>query len=116
MLIVDDEPNIIDLLKTALADRFEISVAEDGLSALELIRKNEFETMICDMMMPGMSGMELFSLIENSNPVLAAYTIFITGGAFTPRASEFLEHPQRMVLEKPFSIADLRSFVERLNH
>jgi CheY-like chemotaxis protein len=66
----------------------------------------------CDLMMPGMSGIELYEHLRQSRPALARRIVFMTGGAFTRRAAEFLAATENRRVEKPFSL----ELIERIVH
>jgi FixJ family two-component response regulator len=61
-----------------------------------------------------MSGMDLHQWLLKRNRALARQMVFITGGAFTPRASEYLRRAGNLKLEKPFDIANLKRLVSEL--
>ncbi|MCA9647944.1 MAG: response regulator, partial [Myxococcales bacterium] len=101
--IVDDEPVVLKALKRILKQH-EVELAHSGKQALErLLDKQElFDVIVCDMMMPEVSGLEVYQRLDAEAPDLALRMVFMTGGAFTPAAREFLaEHKDRW-LEKPF--------------
>ena len=64
-------------------------------------------------MMPDVSGMDVFARMDESRPGYGERFIFMTGGAFTPKAREFLESVDNEYIEKPFSIRELRKLVSR---
>ena len=66
-----------------------------------------FDVILCDLMMPGMTGMELHEWLLANDLELAQRVIFLTGGAFTPKAAEYIEHVPNRTLEKPFGSAQL---------
>jgi CheY-like chemotaxis protein len=68
---------------------------------------------VCDLMMPGVSGMECYEALRASRPELAASMIFLTGGAFTPKAVAFLDRVPNARIEKPFDADALRAEVAR---
>jgi CheY-like chemotaxis protein len=69
---------------------------------------------LCDLMMPRMSGMELYAEVLKISPEQAERMIFMTGGAFTPRAREFLDTTTNPRVDKPFDAASLRAAVNRM--
>lgn len=73
-----------------------------------------FDLILCDLMMPAMTGMEVHDELVRLEPELAARMSFLTGGAFTPRARAFLAVVPNPRLEKPFDPQGLRSFVRTL--
>ena len=65
-------------------------------------------------MMPKMSGMDLHAWLAQRDPALARQVVFITGGAFTPRAMEYLARAGNLRIDKPFDNANLRRLVAQL--
>jgi CheY-like chemotaxis protein len=80
-----------------------------------LLEKGEtFDVMLCDLMMPEMSGMDLHALVAKKWPDLARKTAVLSGGAFSERAQSFIETSGLKCLDKPFSIRELVDAVTRL--
>ena len=65
-------------------------------------------------MMPKVSGMDLHKWLAAHNPALARQVVFITGGAFTPRAMEYLASVGNLKIDKPFDAALLKQLVSQL--
>jgi two-component system cell cycle sensor histidine kinase/response regulator CckA len=113
LLLVDDEPSLGRALAAALQDEHEVVAVTSGQAALDLLAVDDgFDLVLCDLMMPRMSGMDLWARVNASRPALADRFVFVTGGAFTPEAIRFLaaDHPQ---MEKPFDLAQLREMLRR---
>lgn len=90
----------------------DVSVAADAQEALAKIKAGErYAVIISDLMMPGMSGMELHAAIAVIDPDQVTKMVFMTGGAFTPRAHEFFEQVPNPKIEKPFDRAELLSVI-----
>ncbi len=68
---------------------------------------------LCDLLMPEMSGVELFQHLEAEAPDQCERVVFLTGGAFTPRAQEFLSRVPNARLEKPFDLDDLMVLIRK---
>jgi CheY-like chemotaxis protein len=82
---------------------------------LELLRAGErYDVLLCDLMMPEMSGIDLFEAIEALDHAQARRVIFLTGGAFTPRAQEFMARVPNTRLEKPFDIDELMHLIRKV--
>jgi PAS domain S-box-containing protein len=108
LLVVDDEIAIGRTLAIALSDEFDVGTATSGRSALELLEgEARFDVVLCDLMMPDVSGMDVYERVVERRPELAARFVFVTGGAFTDRARAFVERVQAPVVEKPFDLAKL---------
>jgi CheY-like chemotaxis protein len=70
-----------------------------------------FDLILCDMMMGGMSGVDLHEWLLSTHPALASKLVFITGGAFTPREREHLNKVCNLRIEKPFNVANFKRIV-----
>lgn len=110
--VVDDEPGIRRAIGRALASAHEVVPFERGRALADRIAAGEhFDAILCDMMMPDMSGMELHQVLSLGAPEQADAMIFMTGGAFTPEARAFLASVPNARVDKPFDIAALRALV-----
>jgi CheY-like chemotaxis protein len=113
VLIVDDEPALLDVLRGIVAPFHEVVLASSGTVALELLRENPaFDVVLCDLMMAGVDGVGLFDEISQVDRRLAERVVFMTGGAFTPRVREFLERVPNPCLEKPFDATRLLDLID----
>ena len=114
VLIVDDEAYVGSALRRALLPRHEVTVLRSGAEALVLLDRGEqFDTIICDLMMPTLSGMDLHERVHHTKPDLARRMIFLTGGAFTGGSQAFAEKMQDRVLDKPVDLAQLHALLAR---
>ncbi|MCA9627490.1 MAG: response regulator [Myxococcales bacterium] len=114
ILVVDDEAAIRTTIYRALCDRHDVSLASGPRQALEELANGDYDQILCDIMMPEMTGPEMFKRVSQSRPDLASRFVFLSGGVLNARLHEFVETTGRdRVLEKPFSIAGLLRFVER---
>ena len=114
ILLVDDEPMILESLRRALA-RYEVQTLTRAREALERIVAGErFDVIFCDLLMPGMSGMELSEELSRAAPEQAARIVFTTGGAFTARAREFLDRAKNPCIEKPFDLRRLHALIQEI--
>jgi two-component system, cell cycle sensor histidine kinase and response regulator CckA len=119
VLVVDDESVVAHTLKVLLQGEHDLVVAESGAEALELLQGDpasmpSYDAILCDLMMPGMTGMELFEVLRREYPALARRVVFMTGGVSMMRVSEFLASVPNAKFEKPFDIAELRRCLHRL--
>jgi CheY-like chemotaxis protein len=82
--------------------------------ALERLLDGEwFDAILCDVMMPEMSGIELYQELQKTLPHYVERVVFVTGGAFTPNARAFLDRVPNERMEKPVNTLDLRALVQR---
>ena len=113
VLVIDDESGIRRALVRALAEH-EVDVAESGREGLELARDGNYDIIFCDLMMPEVTGMDVFERIREHDEDLAERFVFITGGAFTARARAFLEATTNPRIKKPFDLLEIRAIVADL--
>jgi PAS domain S-box-containing protein len=115
VLVIDDEPLIRSLVSRLLVGRFRVTTADGVRAALSALNQSsDFDAILCDLMMPGESGMDFFGVVRRLYPELLKRVAFITGGAVTPDTSKFLETAARPVLNKPFNAQSLSAFVEQV--
>ncbi|MBI5512943.1 MAG: PAS domain S-box protein [Deltaproteobacteria bacterium] len=113
VLVVDDEPLIGHVVRRLLQPEHLVVLETDAPSALARLDAGErFEVILCDLMMPGMTGMDFHERLREKHPALLDAVIFMTGGAFTASAREFLERVPNPHLSKPFDVAALRKLLE----
>ena len=111
VLIIDDEP-LIGTALLRLLPGHDVTVECAALPALARIRAGEiFDVILCDLMMPEMSGMALFERLREVAPALLDRVVFMTGGAFTAAAREFLDSIPNARLEKPLDLTALRALL-----
>ncbi|MCG8555956.1 MAG: response regulator [Proteobacteria bacterium] len=111
ILIVDDEVGVAKALQRALRDH-HVTIALSGREAIRRLREGPaYDLVFCDLMMPDLSGMDLYENTRKSSPGLERRMIFMTGGAFTNRARIFLETVPNPWFEKPFDIHEVRDLV-----
>jgi signal transduction histidine kinase len=109
VMMLDDEPVVGRSVARMLRGEQEVVVVTAGREALALIERGErFDAILCDVMMPELTGYEFYELAVALDASLARRFVFLTGGAFTPRAAEFLARVQCPRVEKPFERATLR--------
>jgi two-component system cell cycle sensor histidine kinase/response regulator CckA len=111
ILIVDDEAQVSSALGL-LFEGCEVVTCSSGREALsELERDGVFDWIFCDLMMPDVSGMDVHREVRRASRATADRMVFMTGGAFTPRAREFLERIDNPVLNKPFRGREVASLL-----
>jgi CheY-like chemotaxis protein len=112
ILVVDDEPAIAGVIRRILSKEHDVVTTVAAAEALGRIRAGEsFDVILCDLMMPQMTGMDLHGELRKVNPACAERMIFLTGGAFTPAARAFLDAVSNQRVEKPFDAQHLRALV-----
>ncbi len=108
VLVVDDEPFLLAVVGEILRGEHEVVTAAGGREALAVLAQDTaFDAVLCDLMMPGVDGIEIHSWLLESAPALAARMVFCTGGVFTARAESYLARTGLRVIEKPFTAEDV---------
>lgn len=120
VLVVDDEISLVKSTVRMLATQHDASGTSDPHELLARLRAGEsFDAIICDLMMPQLTGGELYREVKRIAPSIAQRIVIATGGAFTHDAAAFLDEVNNPVLEKPFQRATLldviRQIVEKTN-
>jgi CheY-like chemotaxis protein len=111
VLVIDDEPLITKGMRRMLRDH-DVVAAEGAREALGRILAGEhFDVILCDLMMPEMTGIELHEEVARHAPAMLERMVFVTGGAFTESARAFLARPGIEHLEKPVDFKLLRSLI-----
>ncbi|HZU84811.1 MAG TPA: ATP-binding protein [Polyangiaceae bacterium] len=110
ILVVDDEPMMARAVQRLLDAEHDVVATSDPREAVDrVVGGARFDAILCDLMMPTMTGMEVYEAIAQAAPDQARRMVFMTGGAFTPRAIEFLEEVDNPRIEKPLEHAALRA-------
>jgi signal transduction histidine kinase/CheY-like chemotaxis protein len=114
ILVVDDEPKVLAAIRRSLCRRHDVDVVGDGRRALDLLAVASYDVILCDLMMPQITGMELHDTLAVRFPEQAQRMVFLTGGAFTAPARDFLSTTTNKRLEKPFDLKELKRLVNGL--
>jgi PAS domain S-box-containing protein len=108
VLVVDDEPALLRSLRAMIGADHEVVTASSGHEALEVLRDDSrFDVVLTDLMMPKVTGMDLYDAIRSAHPGMERRIVFMTGGAFTPRGRDFLATVPNRCMEKPFGRPEL---------
>jgi CheY-like chemotaxis protein len=112
ILVVDDDPMVGTTLRRVLERDHEVTVVESGREALTLIGAGlRYDVILCDVMMPQMTGIELHAELGHLAVDQQERMIFVTGGTFTPKARAFFDKAPNALIEKPFNLRNLRAVV-----
>jgi PAS domain S-box-containing protein len=112
VLVIDDEPRVAVTIKRLLERDHQVQAVGSIAEAQALIDAGQgFDLIVCDLMMPYGTGMDLHARLSETAPHLARRMLFVTGGAFSAAAEAFLKRPDIRWLEKPFAAAELRQAI-----
>jgi two-component system cell cycle response regulator len=115
ILVVDDDRQLASALQWILADEnFLVDIAFDGEEALTKVKAHEYDAIICDLMMPKLSGDQFYLRARELRPSLTDHFIFITGFAADPKVNRFLLDQEVKYLVKPFAVDGLINCVRQL--
>ena len=111
-LIVEDEADVAETLCELLErEGYEVTYASDGAAALMALDREEFDLIVSDLRMPGVSGPDLHARLAETRPHLVAKMGFVTGDTLGSSMSDFLRSCGRPVLEKPFTKVGVRCLI-----
>jgi CheY-like chemotaxis protein len=103
---------VLEVVSRILVDEHDVRAVTNGREAVDLLLSGEpFDLVLCDLMMPEMTGADVLRQLERASPELGRRVAFMTGGAATPAAVAFLEGTTHARLEKPFEPDALRALV-----
>jgi PAS domain S-box-containing protein len=112
-LIIDDEVGVCRTIERVLAGSYRTTSVNSGREALELLgRDQSFAVIICDLLMPDISGVEVNEHLSKHYPRLEERMVFITGGTFTERTNDLVASTSRPIMLKPFNIKEFREVVD----
>jgi CheY-like chemotaxis protein len=115
VLVIDDERLITQVVRRTLTQEHDVVALDNAAEALRRLDAGErFDAIVCDLMMPGLTGMDFHARVLRDYPDLADKIVFFTGGAFTPRARDFLRHVPNQRVEKPIGGHALRQVINAI--
>jgi len=112
ILVCEDEASLRELVRISLGDGYRFLEATDGAAALELVRRSHPDVVVLDVMMPGMSGLDVIRTVRGEPTVSATPVVAIS--AWTHLEGEALEAGADCFVGKPFEPETLRACVEKL--
>jgi len=111
VLVVDDEETVRQAFEATLqAQGYEVVLGEDGRDALRIIRREHFDLIFLDILIPEVSGASVIKAIKRRDP--EAVVVLITGYPYHDETLAALEHGPAMLLPKPIRLADIEAVLE----
>jgi two-component system, NtrC family, sensor kinase len=115
VLIIDDEEWILELAKAVLRnDGYQVVTALSGAKAIAALDRMNFDIIVTDWKMPGMSGMQFYEHLLDTNTALARRVLFMSGDVVNDVFNEFLKRHNRTCLTKPFELEEFRTAVAKV--
>ncbi|TDQ06924.1 response regulator transcription factor [Pedobacter metabolipauper] len=113
VLLIEDEPGLVSVIVRGLSDSgIEVSAATDGITGLEMVIKHQFDLVILDLMLPGMSGIQVCREIRKINDSIAV--LMLTALSSTENIITGLDSGADDYLVKPFKFAELEARIRTL--
>ncbi|MEZ4846328.1 MAG: ATP-binding protein, partial [Bdellovibrionota bacterium] len=115
VLVIDDEPLLLKLIQRTLGDDHDVTIKESSVDAFQYLKAHpNCDVILCDLMMPEMNGVELYEKMTTLLPEMMPKFAFMTGGAFTQSAIDFISSGSLKKIDKPFTPAALKIFVKQM--
>ena len=106
---------IRELISDALKiEGHDVHTAENGKEGLDLIGRNRFDLVFCDLRMPEMDGQALYEEVQRDYPQVLKRIVFVTAQANSADYGPFLRTTGIPVIEKPFTLSQLRQMVGKI--
>ena len=113
ILAVDDSESNIDILLDALGSEYEIVVALDGESALEIVAEDKPDLILLDIMMPGIDGFEVLERLKASPATADIPVVILSARTGSDDWARGIELGAADYLTKPFDIPDVKACIIR---
>jgi PAS domain S-box-containing protein len=111
ILVIDDEAEVGNAARRILGRQHEVDTVTSAKDALGRVAEKNYDVILCDLMMPEMTGMQFYEQLQSDDPEHAKRVVFMSGGVFSPEAQRFLETVEQPKISKPFGTAVLREAV-----
>jgi PAS domain S-box-containing protein len=114
VLVIDDDASVASTIRRALLREHDVTAVTDPRQVLDILtRERAYDVIFCDLMMPHMTGQQLYERIRTEHPEALAHIVFVTGGATNSTISAFLVQLPNDVIEKPFVVSNLLAVARR---
>ena len=112
VLLLEDDPQFKEIMQEFLSSQgFRVACVQNGVEGVHEVLANDFEVIICDMMMPTLPGDMFFRAVERMRPHLCKRFIFMTGHRGNPKVNDFIRTVNGTILSKPFHVDDLLEMI-----
>ncbi len=115
ILFIDDEPSLCSLVKEFLTRQgHDVVVASTGEEGLQNAQEGDFDVIVCDMRLPGISGEDVCMGVLEEKPEMADRIMVATGDILSPQTQDFFDRTGLPHIHKPFTLEDLKDAIARL--
>src|SRR2546430_44494 len=112
VLLLEDDLQFKEIMKEFLSTHnFDVVAVQNGVEGVHEVLANDFEVILCDMMMPTLPGDMFFRAVERMRPHLCERFIFMTGHRGNPKVADFIRNVNGTILSKPFHVDDLLEMI-----
>ena len=114
VLLVDDDLHVAQAIRRVLEREHDVVVVHSGMEAIATLESEQapdFDVILCDMHMPGLSGPDVFRHLSQHHPGLVPSLVFLSGSTLSPEEQDFFRSSGRPAVAKPFDVGDFRHFV-----
>jgi len=116
IMVIEDERLIAKLIEKTLKQHIVVPFvnSQEALAVLRTAESSEWDLVICDVLMPYLSGISIYATLKEENSPFVDKFLFITGGSLLPAIDDFFSRHDVVVLEKPFKSKDLLEAIEQV--
>ena len=114
VLVVDDDAQVRRALHRVLSKDYDVETSASVDEALVALGQRDFDAVLCDVMMPNRTGLDLHTLVNGAYPEMLTRLIFMTGGAFAPTLQAFFEQLSTPRLDKPLDARAVREAIDKV--
>jgi CheY-like chemotaxis protein len=113
VLLLEDEDELTEVLKAFLeSHQFRVTSVKNGVEGLKKIMNENFDLVLCDMMMPNLPGDMFYTAVERTKPQMCRRFIFMTGHKGDKKIDDFIRKVKGVMLWKPFQTHDLLQTIQ----
>ncbi len=113
-LFIDDERFLLSACRRAFGRSVKVLTAQGGEEAIALLQTTpEIDVILCDLIMPRVGGIDVYSWVRAHRPELRDRFVIVTGGQHGDRSREFLQRTELPVVYKPFNVAEVAQLIKR---
>ena len=114
VLMLEDDLELAEMIRVFLDSHYyRVTHVTNGADGLRRILDNDFDILLCDMVMPNLPGDMFYLAVERTKKYLCSRFVFMTGHQANPKYDEFIRKVKGPMLWKPFLLSDLLSMLER---